>query len=250
MATLTDDERFKLEYKKLDDDIRHYSTTRSALTSFLMTVGLTLLAYNFNNSYPNRPFFLWITGLLVLLAAIYVCLEFSRRTERSLIHQKGLWDWSKNMTPPYPTRSEILSKAGPGAVFSEMIKDLMNVGLIVVVIAIVITFFVCRCLFASSTASPPGSDKCAAKTWKCTNSPRGSSPSANSPAAAQAYALAVSSSADAAKAYAEAAAIARDAAKTYADSTKSGSGTCCCDITINCGESCSKRHSHGKQGHQ
>jgi ABC-type multidrug transport system permease subunit len=141
---LTDDERFKLEYKKLDDDIRHYSTTRSALTSFLMTVGLTLLAYNFSNSYPNHPFFLWITGVVIMCAAIYVCLEFSRRTERSLIHQKGLWDWSKTMASPYPGRSEILQKAGRGAVLSGMINDLMNVGLIVVVVFITVAFFFCK----------------------------------------------------------------------------------------------------------
>jgi FtsH-binding integral membrane protein len=145
MANLSDEERFKLEYKKLDDDIRHYSTTRSALTSFLMTVGLTLLANSFNSSYLHQPSFLWITGLVVLCAAVYVCLEFSRRTERSMIHQKGLWDWSTTMTPPYPTRSGILTKAGRGAVLSEMTKDLMNVGIILVVLTIVAIFFWCKC---------------------------------------------------------------------------------------------------------
>ena len=144
MGNLSDEERFKLEYKKLDDDIRHYSTIRSALTSFLMTVGLTLLAYSFNNSYPEHPSFLWITGLIVLCGAVYVCVEFSRRTERSLIHQKSLWDWSTTMAPPYPTRSEILERAGRGAVLSEMIKDAMNIGLIVVAIAIIVAFFVSK----------------------------------------------------------------------------------------------------------
>ena len=142
---LADEERFKLEYKKLDDDIRHYSTTRSALTSFLMTVGLTLLAYSLSNSYPDHPSFLWITGLVILCAAVYVCLEFSRRTERSLIHQKGLWDWSKTMDSPYPTRSEILRKAGRRAVLAGMISDLMNAGLIFVAILIVVIFFFCKC---------------------------------------------------------------------------------------------------------
>jgi len=141
---ISDEERFKLEYKKLDDDIRHYSTTRSALTSFLMTVGLTLLAYSFSNSYPNRPSFLWITGLLILAAAVYVCLEFSRRTERSLIHQKELWDWSQTMAPPYPSRSDILKKVGRHAVCARMIRDRMNAGLIVALILIVVIFFVCK----------------------------------------------------------------------------------------------------------
>lgn len=141
---MSDEERFKLEYKKLDDDIRHYSTTRSALTSFLMTVGLTLLAYSFSNSYPSHPSFLWITGLLVLFAAVYVCLEFSRRTERSLIHQKGLWEWSKTMASPYPTRPDILRPAGRRAVIGAMIADLMNVGLILVVILIIVIFFLCK----------------------------------------------------------------------------------------------------------
>jgi len=54
----------------------------------------------------------------------------------------------------------------------------------------------------------------------------------------------------AAKAYADAAGIARDAAKTYAESVKSGCGTCCCETTANCDESCPKPHSHRKQRHQ
>jgi hypothetical protein len=141
---ISDEERFKLEYKKLDDDIRHYSTTRSALTSFLMTVGLTLLAYSFSNSYPGHPAFLWITGLIVLAAASYVCLEFSRRTERSLIHQKELWEWSKMMAPPYPTRSALLQRAGRRAVLGRMIGDRMNTGLIVTVVLIVVIFFFCK----------------------------------------------------------------------------------------------------------
>jgi hypothetical protein len=87
---------------------------------------------------------LWITGLLVLFAAVYVCLEFSRRTERSLIHQKGLWDWSKTMASPYPTRSDVLRRAGRRAVIAAMTSDLMNVGLILVVILIVVIFFFCR----------------------------------------------------------------------------------------------------------
>jgi hypothetical protein len=141
---VSDEERFKLEYKKLDDDIRHYSTTRSALTSFLMTVGLTLLAYSFSNSYPGHPAFLWITGLIVLAAAVYVCLEFSRRTERSLIHQKELWEWSKTMATPYPTRSEVLQRAGRRAVLARMIGDRMNAGLIMAVTLIVVVFFFCK----------------------------------------------------------------------------------------------------------
>jgi hypothetical protein len=141
---VSDEERFKLEYKKLDDDIRHYSTTRSALTSFLMTVGLTLLAYSFSNSYPGHPAFLWITGLIVLAAAVYVCLEFSRRTERSLIHQKELWEWSKTMAAPYPTRSEVLQRSGRRAVLARMIGDRINAGLIMAVILIVVVFFFCK----------------------------------------------------------------------------------------------------------
>jgi hypothetical protein len=141
---VSDEERFKLEYKKLDDDIRHYSTTRSALTSFLMTVGLSLLAYSFSNSYPNHPSFLWITGLLILCAAVFVCLEFSRRTERTLIHQKALWDWSKMMTSPYPARTDILRRAGRRAVLLGMISDLMNAGLLLAVIFIIVIFFLCK----------------------------------------------------------------------------------------------------------
>ncbi len=41
---ISDDERFKIEYSEVADFIRHYSTVRSALTSFLVTVGLAAFA--------------------------------------------------------------------------------------------------------------------------------------------------------------------------------------------------------------
>src|SRR5690242_6309410 len=93
---------FEIDYKRRDDDIRHYSTTRSALTSFLMTVGLGLLSYYFSNSYPERPRFLWITGFTLLAAALCACFVFSWRTERSALFRKALWDWATGKLPDYP----------------------------------------------------------------------------------------------------------------------------------------------------
>ena len=137
---MTPEERFKLDYKKQDDDVRHYSTTRSALTSFLMTVGLTLLAYYFSNSYPRGLWFFPAVGFLILTAAILVCGVFSFRTEKSWLHQRALWEWAKANSSQYPKIKSI----NPKEVWAEMAKDPMNYALIAVVIAIGIFFFVCN----------------------------------------------------------------------------------------------------------
>jgi hypothetical protein len=129
---LNDKERFTLEYKNVTDEIRHYSTTRSALTSFLMTVGLTLLANYFNKSYlQNRLFLLW-AGILLLIAALLVCLHFSYLTERSVMHLKALWKWSKAEQSEYPDRSKLQPKLIRARVFC----DRMNLLLIFTIIVI------------------------------------------------------------------------------------------------------------------
>jgi hypothetical protein len=133
------DELFKLDYKKQDDDVRHYSTTRSALTSFLMTVGLTLLAYYFSNSYPQGLWFLPTVGFLILTSALLVCGVFSFRTEKSWLHQQALWKWAKDGSPNYPQLGSIHSKQ----IWKAMAKDPMNYALAAVVIFIGI-FFACQ----------------------------------------------------------------------------------------------------------
>jgi len=136
---LTEKERFPIEYKDAADNIRHYSTTRSALTSFLMTVGLTTLAYYFN--FPAHPLFLPITGIVVLMAAVFVCLTFSYRTERNIIHLKALWKWAIGEERNYP-KLERPSKVLLKRIYAEMWYDAMNVGLILVILVIILTFLV------------------------------------------------------------------------------------------------------------
>jgi hypothetical protein len=238
---------FSVEYKKRDDDARHYSNIRSALTSFLITVGLTLLSAYFSKDHVgNRAFFMY-TGFTVLLAAVASCLVFSWRTQRSAYHMRELWHWVTLKTKVnggslchehYPDWRKSLPISEWRKLWWRMAKDAMNWALILAVGAIATAFY------AFADHSDTVSQHCAHQTVKCTDSCLwAAGGSANPAAGAQAYAIAISSSAAAAQAYAEAAAIARDAAKTYADSTKAGGGTCCCAITVNCGESCPKKHS-------
>jgi hypothetical protein len=149
-------ERFQLEYKKHDDDIRHYSTTRSALTSFLMTVGLTLLAYNFSNSYPSHPWFFPVAGFAVLFSAVYACFTFSYRTERSKLHLKALWDWATGQADPkYPAYPDQYPKFDSPKgelkkeIYKKMRKDGMNPALIVVVFIIAAVFLLSGSCFVS-----------------------------------------------------------------------------------------------------
>jgi drug/metabolite transporter (DMT)-like permease len=130
------EDRFTIEYREVADNIRHYSATRSALTSFLMTVGLTLLAYYF--IYDGRHIFLPIAGFVVLAAALLVCFEFSYLTERASIHLKALWKWSKNEVTEYPQIGE--PKKDYAGIWSEIWSDRMNPALLAVVALITMAF--------------------------------------------------------------------------------------------------------------
>lgn len=153
-------ELFLLEYRDVADSIRHYSTTRSALTSFLMTVGLTLLANYFSSSFPGNPRFFSIMGFIVLIAALFVCLVFSWRTERSAIHLKALWDWATAKRSDYPSRTRYKDLSAPekGKIWAEVRGDWMNGALIIVIIAIASTFLFFACPFRQSRQSASTAD--------------------------------------------------------------------------------------------
>lgn len=153
---MTPQELFPIEYKKHDDDIRHYSTTRSALTSFLMTAGLTLLAYYLSSSYPKERWFLPVAGILLLLTALFVCLIFSYRTERSSLHLRCLWKWANGDLAVYPnfanpaseTESEIKRKWT-----NQMRSDEMNIAALIVVPTIIVVFLVSTFNLKQATVS-------------------------------------------------------------------------------------------------
>ncbi len=89
---LSDMERYKLEYKELGDSIRHFSTVRATLTTFLTTAGLVCLAVM--TRVESGGIYLLGVGLLFLCSALFVSLSFSRRTETHVLRQIALRDWS------------------------------------------------------------------------------------------------------------------------------------------------------------
>ena len=82
---LSDMERYKLEYKELGDSIRHFSTVRAALTTFLCTAGLTSFAVL--TRAESGGIYLFGLGILFLGGAVFVCLSFSRRKEKHVLRQ-------------------------------------------------------------------------------------------------------------------------------------------------------------------
>lgn len=98
---LSDMDRYKLEYKELGDTIRHFSTVRASLTTFLFAAGLTVFAVM--TRVDHGGIYLLGTGLLFIGVAVFVCLSFSQRTETHVLRQIALRDWSHDPgRTPYP----------------------------------------------------------------------------------------------------------------------------------------------------
>jgi hypothetical protein len=77
-------------YSETGNEIRHYSSIRSALTVFLLTVSLTAFSTYFDRPQPHL--FLLFAGFLALIAACFACIHFSRRTEKTVIRYARIWD--------------------------------------------------------------------------------------------------------------------------------------------------------------
>lgn len=137
-------ERFKVEYKEVGDYIRHYSNVRSALTTFLITVSLASFSAYFNKQ-QTSPFFL-IVGHLLLVTATVVCLNFSCRTERSNLYQTKLWNFYVEGEGFEPEGFKSFKPANDPLWRRKFIKkvltDLMNWLLILVMLAIFISFWI------------------------------------------------------------------------------------------------------------
>jgi len=129
-------ETLRLVYKEYGDQIRHFSTVRSALTTFLLTVSLASFAAYFNVS-QTHPFLI-VAGVIFLLAAIFTCLTFSFRTEKAVIRFKEIWKYlnhdkptSFNKIPIHnPTLTEIW-----GRVFWDQMNWLIMIAAIVIALA-------------------------------------------------------------------------------------------------------------------
>lgn len=129
-------ERFKLHYRDLSDTVRHFSTVRSTLTTFLLVVGAAALG--FAKARPESGFAFPAAVLFLLLAAV-VCLVFSYRTEKFILRMKILWNWSFNPTadiyPRFPNTQETAAR-----IFREMRDDVMNWLLIVFLVSLIVAY--------------------------------------------------------------------------------------------------------------
>jgi hypothetical protein len=120
---LSDEDRFRIEYAEVGSYIRHYSTVRSGLTSFLVTVGLAAFSTHF--SLEKAEWFPFAAGCLLIASATVACLSFSYRTERCDLYLTELWRWSLEPEgAPYPVGFKSFK---PGRdVLRKMAGDQMN----------------------------------------------------------------------------------------------------------------------------
>lgn len=131
-------ETFRLLYKEYGDQVRHFSTVRSALTTFLVTVSLAAFSAFFGKD-PRHPFLI-VAGFILLIAAVVACLTFSFRTEKAVLRYKEVWSYLKGEKP---MDVEVLPMFQPKAftVWRRVAKDPMNWLLLAASAAIVIAFY-------------------------------------------------------------------------------------------------------------
>lgn len=133
--TVTTDD-LRMAYKEYGDEMRHFSTVRSTLTAFLMTVSLAAGSAYFNKS-QSHPFLI-VAATVFAVAAVAVCIEFSRRTSKSYLRRKRIWD---HLAKGKLVRT--LDETGfpsPLATLGTMAKDSTNYFLLIGLGALVLAF--------------------------------------------------------------------------------------------------------------
>ncbi len=144
---------FSAEFKEVGDAIRHFSTTRSALTTFLLTVGLGAFAAYFHRQ-QTSPFFV-AAGFTFLTASLVVCFRFSYLTERYRLYQRQLWVDAKSTTLPQDFPAGARDFHPPSRhVLAKMQRDSMN-WLLSSVVAVLVIGFAITALFRDPSAGIP-----------------------------------------------------------------------------------------------
>jgi hypothetical protein len=131
-------ETFRILYKEYGDQIRHFSTVRSGLTTFLVTVSLAAFSA-YLGKIPSDPF-LMVAGMILLMTAILACLTFSFRTEKAVLRYKEVWTYlngERSMdVERFPTfRPKVF------AIWLRVAKDPMNWLLVLATAAIVTSLY-------------------------------------------------------------------------------------------------------------
>ncbi len=128
-------------YTEYGNEIRHYSTIRTSLTTFLITVSLT--AFGTYLGKDNHSPFLVAAGLIFSLAAICACLYFSYRSEKVVMRYTRARE--AFVTVPDDTTSVTFSDQVNGRdIRSRMWEDPMNWLLVLGDILLIVCFVFAR----------------------------------------------------------------------------------------------------------
>lgn len=142
--TTTDAEmkRYELEYKEVRDHVRHFSNVRSALTTFLMTVGLAAFAAHVTAECSVKNLnYLKLAGTTTLAMSVMTCIIFSYRTEYWNEYSKTLWKCMRGSSNSKPTGVMSKNAVCKCDVVEGMIKDPMNWVLIITIAIVSNGFF-------------------------------------------------------------------------------------------------------------
>jgi len=131
-------EKYLMEYQEVGNFIRHCSSVRSAVVSFLITVACAAFAAYFNT--PTG--FLIFVGHLMIVAALFVCLWFSYWTEKAELYLTKVWKWFDG---DGPEPGGFKSFKGGCETSGKVLKDPMNWVLILGVLSIVVAFRIFQC---------------------------------------------------------------------------------------------------------
>lgn len=119
---LASEDRFKVAYGEMGNQIRHFSTVRSSLTTFLITVSLAALAANANREKPSA--YLINSGIILMGMALIVCLRFSYQTEKHVLRYRDYWNWAKDTSKPFPDGKKC--RVEWICIWGRMLRDPMN----------------------------------------------------------------------------------------------------------------------------
>ena len=113
-------------FTELGSEIRHYSTIRTSLTTFLMTVALAAFTTFFHSD--QHHIFVAIAGYVFAVAGGLACLYFSYCTEKQVIRYRKLRDklHSGVRTSDQSGFQELDMEPAKSEVRRRMKKDWMN----------------------------------------------------------------------------------------------------------------------------
>jgi hypothetical protein len=132
-------EKCRLEYAEVGHLRRYYSTVRSGLTTFCMTVSLAAFASYF--SQPARPRYPVFIGFFMPGVAVLACLVFLYRCEKANLYMALLWHWFDAEAQEGPASFYQHSPAR-GTVLREMCCDEMNWAMVVGALLIAGSFYI------------------------------------------------------------------------------------------------------------